>query len=180
MTTIVLSLAVGSALTALVVSRDPAPAALPRLDVHRLAPAPTELPHTWTVAPAGGCDGYSVAAPIADPGTPDGSTSVSVELPGTASGVTVNLVCLGPIDDLGTARELVATSTSDPRARVVETTTSPFGSALRTESTMGSMVLTEWWADHGGMVWGVGLLHRPADQDSVRTVEAMLASWQWA
>ncbi|MGN8246038.1 hypothetical protein ACTHAM_003168 [Cellulomonas soli] len=94
--------------------------------------------------------------------------------------MTVNVACLDAAEDIGTATELVAQSTSDPRARVVETTTSPFGSALRTESTMGSMVLTEWWTDHGGMVWGVGFLHRPDDQDYVRIVEAMLASWQWA
>lgn len=183
-TTVAVSLVVGAAVGAgvtLVLARDTEAPTLPHLREEQLTVDPaTELPHTWTVQGDGPCDGYTLAAPVPQDASAGTARLVSTVIARSPTAVQVNLGCVGAVEDLGDPSTHVLAITSDPRTHVVETTVSPFGTAYRTESTMGSLALTEWWTEHDGMLWGAGVLHDPDDTASVRAVEAMLASWQWA
>lgn len=174
-------LLVGSALTALVLAPDSEPPVLPRLPEKHLATDPAvELPYDWSAAGTDGCDGYTVPAPVAQDAAAGTADSAIVLLSPRPDPLALNVVCFGATEDVGSAQALVLQSTRDPRARVVERVVGPLGTALRTDSTMGAQVLTEWWSEHEGATWGVGLLHDPDDTASVRTVEAMLATWRWS
>lgn len=171
----------GSAVTGYVVAHRPEPRpSMPRLISQTLVPrTEIDLPQAWTTPARGECDSYTFRAPVPQGnGTSEGGemTIVPFQDPKTS----FNVVCVGPIDATGTPEEHVLAIGTDPRAHVSRIVVGPFGSALRTESTMGANVLTEWWTERDGMLWVAGYLHHPDDLTLLPTVEAMLASWKWS
>ncbi|MEN0129251.1 MAG: hypothetical protein AAGC49_07400 [Brevundimonas sp.] len=183
--TIGISALVGSAVTGYVLTHQSEPVPeMPKLFTQTLtADADVDLPFTWTVPAAGGCAAHTFRAPVEQEPVLSGDGRVTA-VPLRAEQVAFNTVCLPSVEEADantdTPLELVRTMTNNPRTLVSRTVVSPYGTALRTERTMGKNVLTEWWTTHDGMTWISGYLHEPDDLSLLPTVESMLASWTWS
>lgn len=171
---------VGSVVTGYVVEHRSDPrAVMPNLISQTLAPSTdVDLPYDWSVAARGECDAYTIRTPVQQAGSTAPGSEMTI-VPFEDRKTSFNLVCNGPIEAIGTPEDHVLAIGKDPRTHVSRIVVSPFGTALRTESTMGANVLTEWWVEHDGMLWVAGYLHHPDDLSLLPTVEAMLASWRW-
>ena len=145
------------------------------------------LAHPLHVTPDG-CPGFSMSSPVpAD--QPAGAATYRVTL---AAGHDAFWVCLGPTQEVGSARDVVADQlgpADDAVGELVGMTNlnpvlvaTPFGEAVRVDRTFGPDAptrLTDWMVDHGGYLYGFGYLRPTADSSRYEDVEAMIASVVW-
>ncbi|GGC09835.1 hypothetical protein [Cellulomonas carbonis] len=146
-----------------------------------LEPTAIEPAHAVRVAASGGCPGYGLTAPVT-PRTSEGSTDLELD---DESWVTVR--CLGPLEQAGTALE-AASPWPDAEEAPAGTRTGPvlvvsaYGEAFQADThfTSNGARLTEWFVERDGYLVAVGYLRHEGAVDRTATVEAVLASWEWA
>ncbi|MDT0166351.1 hypothetical protein Q9R32_12380 [Actinotalea sp. AC32] len=156
------------------------PAAVPSATV-TLEPTAVAPAHAVRVAAAGGCPGYGLTSPVA-PRRSEGGTDLELD---DESWVTVR--CLGPTEQAGTAPE-AASPWPDGVQAPAGTRTGPvlvvsaYGEAFRADThfTSNGVRLTEWFVERHGYLLAVGYLRHEDAADRTATVEAVLASWEWA
>jgi len=161
-----------------------------------------ELPYLLEIpTDPNGCPGYTVPAPgeprYAPAVAADGSRSdwaMSLE-----DGVALLGVCFGPVSEVGDLDDVIdelLDSVGEPlvedsedsvladvvreQVGAVDEIRSAHGDGPAVTTTIGSMVVTDFYVEHDGFIHAVGYLRPESVGDLyLPTVEAMLASWSW-